>query len=87
MQKALRASVFEYLENFVSVKREMRGIFLYEMVEREIQAPKIGVAFSNRNDFKRVHHAPTLACGVRPRLSSLNRLKKWNVLKKNDFRL
>ena len=42
------------------------------MVEKDIQALKIGVAFSNRNDFKKVHHAPTLARGVRLRPSPLN---------------
>ena len=42
------------------------------MIEKEIRAPKIGVAFSNRNDSKKVHHALKLARGVRPRPSPLN---------------
>ena len=40
----------EYLEDFVSIKNEMRN--LYESLEREIPSAKVGVAFSNRYDDK-----------------------------------
>ena len=74
MRKTSRASAFEYLEYFVSVKREMKKMneYIEKFRERKFKRQGIGVVFSNCHDDKIASHAPILACGVRPRPSPLN---------------
>ena len=74
MQKVLRTSSFEYLENFVSIKRETkrRNKYIGEFRERNFKRQGIGIAFSNRHDDKISLYVPKLACGVRPHPSPLN---------------
>ena len=74
MHRAWRASSFEHLEYFESVKREKnrRNEYIGEFRERNFKRQDIGVAFSNRHDDKVSSHAPILACGFRRRPSPLN---------------
>ena len=58
-QKTCRAQVVlerEHLENFERVKEVVRRKekFIWWRVEREISSAKVGVAFSNRDDEKRL---------------------------------